>query len=364
MTDRPTPRPIRRLAYAGLYLLVLCAFCEGVARLALAHPALRARLAGRDDASWRLQWVDRQQQQHGIYYRFDQHHPVRGWAVSSNLRGVQVFGDKVLNTNSMGARGQREYACPKPAGTQRVLVFGDSFTFGDEVSDEETYAHFLEQLLPGVEVVNLGVHGYGHDQMLLYLREVGARYQPDVVLLGFVADDMERNLLGFRDFAKPHFEARTTGLELRGTPVPSPAELLAAEWRRSRFVDLLTMLRGAWLWRSGRAQARMQSLTIAILDEFRTEVERLGARPAFAYLPVYGEISKPEMSMTVRERAFFAYCRERRIQSMYLRPYFLRHLKAGESFKTFGHWSAREHQVAAEGMRAYLVEKGLVRAPS
>ena len=82
--------------------------------------------------------------------------------------------------------------------------------------------------------------------------------------------------------------------------MPSPAELLAGEWRRSRFVDLLTMLRGAWLWRSGRAQARMQTLTVAILDEFRTEVERLGARPAFAYLPVYGEISKPEMSMPSR----------------------------------------------------------------
>jgi hypothetical protein len=47
--------------------------------------------------------------------------------------------------------------------------------------------------------------GYEHDQMPLYLEEVGAGFQPDVVLLGFVHLDMERNLLGFSDFATPWF---------------------------------------------------------------------------------------------------------------------------------------------------------------
>ena len=52
-------------------------------------------------------------------------------------------------------------------------MLGDSFTFGEDVGDDETYSHHLEQLLPGTEVINLGVHGYGHDQMLIYLREEG-----------------------------------------------------------------------------------------------------------------------------------------------------------------------------------------------
>jgi hypothetical protein len=60
----------------------------------------------------------------------------------------------------------------------------------------------------GTEVLNLGVHGYGHDQMLLYLREEGLRYRPDVVLLGFVQIDMPRNQLSFRDYAKPRFGVR------------------------------------------------------------------------------------------------------------------------------------------------------------
>jgi hypothetical protein len=352
---------VRQITVAVAYVLGVAAFCEGVARLALALPSFARRVEGRDDASWRRRWLARQEQQAGgVYYGFDVHHPVRGWAVRPNVRDLVVFGDRVLNTNSAGARGVREHVQPKPPGVLRILVFGDSFTFGDEASDDETYAHALGELLPGVEVVNLGVHGYGHDQMLLYLREVGAGYQPDVVLLGFVADDMERNLLGFRDFAKPRFVLRGGRLELRGTPVPTPAEALAQEWRRSRLLEVFGMLHNAWLWRSGRAQEQQQALTLAILDEFRAEVERLGARPAYVYLPVYGEISKADMAMTRRERFFFAYCRERGIQSMYLRPFFLRRQKAGASFKTFGHWSALEHRVAAEGIRAYLLEKGLV----
>ena len=73
------------------------------------------------------------------------------------------------------------------------------------MSDHETFPHVLEQLLAPAEVVNLGVHGYGHDQMLLRYRAEGRRYAPDLVLLGFVADDVGRNLLAFRDYAKPRF---------------------------------------------------------------------------------------------------------------------------------------------------------------
>ena len=48
---------------------------------------------------------------------------------------------------------------PKPDGVMRVLVFGDSLTFGDEVTDDETYVAHLQTMLPGTEVLNLGVHG-------------------------------------------------------------------------------------------------------------------------------------------------------------------------------------------------------------
>jgi hypothetical protein len=356
------PTAVRLLSVAAYLAGVLIVF-EGASRAALSVDALFARAAGGDEASWRLRWVRRRGAQPSMHYAFDEHHPLRGWALKPNLRGVPAFGHARLSSTSRGARGAREHAVPKPPGTLRILVFGDSFTFGEDVGDDETYAACLERLLPGVEVVNLGVHGYGHDQMLLYLQEVGARYAPDVVLLGFLYDDMERNLLRFRDFAKPRYELAAGRLVLEGTPVPTPDDVVAGEWRRSRFADLLTMLDQRFRWRTGRSQREMEELTTAILDEFRRVTEAIGARPAYAYLPVYGEITKPEMSMTRREQFFFRYCRSRGIQSMYLRPYFLPKVKAGVEFKTYGHWGPLEHATAAEGIRAYLVEKGLLSPP-
>ena len=353
-------RPAGRTLLIVSYLASLLLLFEGGARGFLSVDALRERAMGSDDASFRLQWVRRRSVEPSIYYVFDEHHPVRGWALKPNLRDLRVFGNRILNSNSQGVRGRREYARPKPRGLVRILIFGDSFTFGDEVGDDETYAAYLQALLPATEVVNLGVHGYGHDQMLLHLREVGARYEPDIVILGFVSDDMGRNLLGFRDFAKPRFVLRDDRLELTGVPVPTPDDVLAREPWRSKFFDLLTILESRWRIRTRRFEQEMERLTTAILDEFERTVREMGARPTYVYLPVQDEISAPDTAMSSQERYFFQYCSRKGIQPMYLRPYFLPKLRAGVKLKVYGHWGPLEHRTAAEGIRAYLVDKGML----
>ena len=113
-------------------------------------------------------------------------------------------------------------------------------------------------------------------------------------------------------------------------------------------------------WKSGAILPRRRAtITLAILDEMKATIEEMGARPAFAYLPAYGEIDRTDPGMTGQERFFFSYCRRSGIQSMYLRPYFLRSVKEGVALKTHGHWGPLEHRIAAEGIRAYLVDKDL-----
>jgi len=350
----------RRFIAWSLYALAVALGFEVSARAALSSPDLRQRLFTNDDASWRLQWAARQSEQKGLGYALDDWSPTRGWTLRPNLRDVPFRGT-IVNSNSKGIRGRTEFAYEKPPGVTRIVVLGDSFTFGEEVGDDETYAHHLQALLPGSEVLNLGVHGYGHDQMLLYLKEEGLKYDPDIVLLGFMPDDMERNVLSFRDYAKPRFAVREGRLELTTGPVPRPEETLAAEKWRSKFLDLLTMARSRYEWRSGRTSAVTKELTAAILDEMKSSIEAAGARPAFAYLPVYGEIPRTEEGMTSRERAFFAYGRERGIASLYIQPAFRAKARAGVKFKTAGHWGPLEHQTAAEGLRGELAAKGLVR---
>lgn len=337
------------------------AFFEGSARLALSHAPFFDRVAGHDDASWRHRWLRRRSAARAIYYGHDAFHPTRGWTLRPSVTGAVIPPGKPLNSNARGLRGRADHPFAKPAGRQRILVFGDSFTFGEDVGDDEAWPARLQQLLPGVDVLNFGVHGYAHDQMLLYLQDEGTRYAADLVILGFVYDDLERNLLGFRDYAKPRYAFDSGRLTLLGPPLPTPDETLAREPWRSKFSDLLTMLQARRAARRGDAGERMQALGAALLDEFRATVERMGARPAFAYLPVHGEIVKADMAMTRREQFFFRWCRERAVQSMYLRPYFLRHVRAGTPLKSDGHWGPFEHQVAAEGIAAYVREKRLLR---
>lgn len=92
--------------------------------------------------------------------------------------------------NSDGFRG-REYAIPKPAGTFRILVVGDSVVQGLTVSYAQTWEQVLERLLnrraaaPSLhyEVINAGIGGYVSRQALVRLVDRGLKYQPDLVLV-------------------------------------------------------------------------------------------------------------------------------------------------------------------------------------
>src|SRR5262249_33469245 len=154
--------------------------------------------------------------------------------------------------------------------------------------------------------------------MLLYLQEEGIKYHPDIVILGFVSMDMRRNMLSFRDYAKPRFVLDGRRLVLTNIPVPGKEETLAREPWRSKFLDVLRMLTDKYWDRFGDFQIEMKQVTTALLDEIANTIRSVGAVPIFVYLPALDEITRPEVDMSDGERFFFSYCRERGIQSIYL----------------------------------------------
>jgi lysophospholipase L1-like esterase len=125
----------------------------------------------------------------------------------------------------------------KPAGIRRVLLLGDSYTASLQVPYDSSWARELELALgPGWEVLNAGVSGYGTDNALFYLREVGWRFDPDLVLLTFfTSNDVSDNHYELyrrtgATLTKPHFTLEQSGLTLRAAPVvssgPNPLNLL------------------------------------------------------------------------------------------------------------------------------------------
>ena len=356
-------RTLRSLATGLLSLAVALALLEALARLAVRSEPIFSRIAGEDDASHRLRWIQSRGRKTDVAYFFDQYHPTRGWALKAGLRDLAVFGGKRLSSNSRGLRGAAEHAFEKAAGRTRIVVLGDSFTFGEEVSDPETWPARLQSIAPGTEVLNLGVHGYGHDQMLVYLREEGVRYRPDVVLLGFTHIDMPRNLLAFRDYAKPRFDLVEGRLALRDSPVPAPETVLGQELWRSKLMDLLRMLKSRLQERSGATGQEARAITAALLDQMALAAAAAGAKPSLAYLPVEGELAAGDPAPTDGERFFLGYCATRRLACVDLRPAFLARAAAGASFKTRGHWGAVEHAIGATAIRDGLVEQGLLPRP-
>jgi hypothetical protein len=89
---------------------------------------------------------------------------------------------------------------PAPGVTVRVHVFGDSFTFGQGVEDNETYAARLQQAVgPVYEVVNYGVNGYGPEQMYLRMQHYADRIaEGDLVLWAPISEDLRRSFVDRR----------------------------------------------------------------------------------------------------------------------------------------------------------------------
>jgi lysophospholipase L1-like esterase len=101
-------------------------------------------------------------------------------------------------TNKQGFRNDKDFAYTKLPGVIRVMTIGDSQTQGYEVRQEYTYSAVIERYLRKrghqVEVMNTGVSGFSTAEALIFLENEGIKYAPDVVVLGFFANDLEDNI--------------------------------------------------------------------------------------------------------------------------------------------------------------------------
>ena len=143
--------------------------------------------------------------------------------------------DGLARINALGARGPSEYGTTVAPGKRRILFFGDSFTFCDEVPDDAAFEWIIEKLDPRYEALNFGVSGYGTDQALLRYRKVGKGLGAEVVVIGYLLENVGRNVNRYRPLwypssgfsnTKPRFVLDPAGtLELLPQPYGTREEL-------------------------------------------------------------------------------------------------------------------------------------------
>lgn len=130
-------------------------------------------------------------------YRYGRY-TIRGIRSNSEFWHTSVDGSWKFITNSKGFRNTKEFPYAKTTGTLRVLSLGDSQTQGYEVRQDATFSAVLERFLRhhGIEaeVINTGVSGFSTAEERVFLENEGLKYHPDVVVLGFYANDFEDNL--------------------------------------------------------------------------------------------------------------------------------------------------------------------------
>lgn len=150
-----------------------------------------------------------------------------GWSLRPGTTIAAPGANAPLHVNARGLRSPRELAGAR-ADRPRIICSGDSFTFGDGVADDDTWCAQLESVDATLETVNLGVPGYGIDQMYLrYARDTGG-LRERVHVFAFIDDDFRR--MGARA-DKPSLTIDDGRLTVRNVPVPPfrrPSRLAAA----------------------------------------------------------------------------------------------------------------------------------------
>ena len=102
----------------------------------------------------------------------------------------------IYKHNSFGFRDV-EHTLYKDNDVFRVLGLGDSFTYGAGAEFEQTYLFILEKMLndrssvhPKIEVIKAGIPRYYPETQRILLQHYGKNYTPDLIIVGFVPNDV------------------------------------------------------------------------------------------------------------------------------------------------------------------------------
>jgi len=95
--------------------------------------------------------------------------------------------------------------------THRVLMVGDSVLYGLGSRDEDVFTELLKPDLPGTEIINAGVPGYGTRQEVAVIDLLGPVIKPDLIVVIFRWNDLEDNLR----HDTPEFEFNNEGQVVR-----------------------------------------------------------------------------------------------------------------------------------------------------
>ena len=287
-----------------------------------------------------------------------------------------------FTTNSLGLRGTQEY----PFGDvpqDRILLLGDSFTFGVGVNDDETFADQLQKRLDQAaagryQVVNAGQPGKGTDYALLFLEERGAELKPSTMVLGFNSTDYFDNEKG-EYFVIEDDGSLTRRDVLANVPDRSKKILKYRSWY-SWFLDRFHL--GGLLKASYRGQVVVASSpagfgahddlsrTIESTDVYLGYVQqmagRMGADFFLLYVPWQEEVEafKASGEVSEKEESFVEMAEALQVPWVSTTPALAENPACCADFYFLeGHWNQEGHTIAARVLYEALRQRATAPVP-
>jgi hypothetical protein len=272
-----------------------------------------------------------------VVHRYD---PELGWLPIPSSVGA-FAGSRTISIrhNSLGLRDVEHARSDRPT----ILFVGDSFVWGYDVEANERFTDLLRAELPGLEIVNAGVNGYGTDQEYLLLDRIWSAFQPNVVVLSFTTsndrDDNTHNMIS-EGYYKPYLAQAAGGTwRFLGQPVPKS--------RQSYFIES-PLVKSLWLARLAvtstiylrHPKIEVPDPTERLVGMIRDLVESRGAK--FLVGLQFGD---------AKLEAFL------RAQGI---PY--TSFDGAESYIVQGnHWTPKGHALVADRLKALLSEAGVIK---
>lgn len=232
-------------------------------------------------------------QQHSNFaIRYD---PVLGYIARPEYRDGVNFTHGIMGIRLNYFLGPNDSTPPLRTGG--ILAVGDSFVYGSEVKEDESWPAQLEKIL-GVVVNNGGAGGYGFDQAVLRAEQLMDVVHPEMIIVGCIPNCTGRNEFSVNTgLVKPYFDIVEGKLELKNTPIPEyrptshhigrlrsilgysyaiewAAERLGLKdvWQIQRYETVQVHNRGAevncLLWRRLQAEAGPRNIKLALVAQY------------------------------------------------------------------------------------------------
>lgn len=137
-----------------------------------------------------------------------EYHPTIGYRFVPDLKARirHENGGYLVKTNKLGFRSDVEFVSERSQGNKKILLYGDSFTAGDGVSNGQRFSDILDRAMPNVDIYNFGLPGIGPDQKYLIHKEYASGMQYDMVVIVILVENIRRINKQYRVYREQHLD--------------------------------------------------------------------------------------------------------------------------------------------------------------